>query len=39
MGFAVRQYIVVRIPKEGAEAETLTVNNIADQDFAIATLL
>jgi hypothetical protein len=39
MGFQVRQYIIVRIPKDGAEVETLTVRDRDEMKFLRDTFL
>jgi hypothetical protein len=39
MGFKVRQYIILRVPKDGAPAETLTISDPKEMEFAIETFL
>ena len=39
MGFAVRQYLILRLPKDGKEAETLTVNDRDEMKFFRETFL
>ena len=39
MGFAVRQYIILRVPKDGTAAETLTISDRDEMEFARETFL
>lgn len=39
MGFKVRQYIILRVPKDGAPAETLTISDPKEMAFAMETFL
>jgi hypothetical protein len=39
MGFATRQWIIIRIPKDGSPAETLTVNNRDNMQFFQETFI
>lgn len=39
MGFTVRQYVILRVPKDGTPAETLTISDPKDMRFAEETFL